>query len=153
MITDLVSAVLVVAGCVFFGAGTMGLLRFPDLNNRLHALVKADNLGLGLLLAGLALQATAAVAVKLVLIWLLALLAASTSSFLLADRPARAGQAQPSPGVALPVELGADDAVAHPGADDVAPGGGAAAHPDHREHPDHPEHPDRPEHQDRQDHS
>ncbi|MGC0141523.1 monovalent cation/H(+) antiporter subunit G [Pseudactinotalea sp. Z1732] len=86
MILDVVSVVLAVAGCAFFGAGTVGLLRFPDLNNRLHALVKADNLGLGLVLAALALQSSVAVAVKLVLIWLLALLAAATSSYLLADR-------------------------------------------------------------------
>lgn len=87
MILDILTVFLVVAGCAFFGAGTVGLLRFPDLNNRLHALVKADNLGLGLLLAGLALQAGPSVAVKLALIWVLALLAAATSSFLLADRP------------------------------------------------------------------
>ncbi|HLS26585.1 MAG TPA: monovalent cation/H(+) antiporter subunit G [Beutenbergiaceae bacterium] len=97
MALDLLSAALVLAGCFFFGAGTVGILRFPDLNNRLHALVKADNLGLGLVLAGLALQGSLAVAAKLVLIWLLALLAASTSSFLLADRPPRTAEGGEGP--------------------------------------------------------
>ena len=40
--------VAVFAGAVFFLAGTVGLLRFPDSLTRLHALTKADNLGLGL---------------------------------------------------------------------------------------------------------
>ena len=52
-----VSAGLVLAGAFFFLAGTVGLLRFPDVYNRLHALTKADNLGLGLVVAGLAIQA------------------------------------------------------------------------------------------------
>ena len=34
-----------------------GLLRFPDVYTRLHALTKADNLGLGCVVLGLALQA------------------------------------------------------------------------------------------------
>ncbi|HSK54939.1 MAG TPA: monovalent cation/H(+) antiporter subunit G [Jiangellales bacterium] len=88
MILDVVSAVLAVVGCAFFVAGTVGVLRFPDLRSRLHAITKADNLGLGLVLAALALQALSpAVAVKLGLVWLLALLASSTISFLLAAEP------------------------------------------------------------------
>ena len=39
--------VAVCAGAFFFLAGTVGLLRFPDALSRLHALTKADNLGLG----------------------------------------------------------------------------------------------------------
>lgn len=86
MTVDLVSVALVAVGCVFFGAGTLGLLRFGDLNSRLHALAKADNLGLGFVVAGLALQAPhPAIAVKLVLIWALALFAAATNGLLLAD--------------------------------------------------------------------
>jgi multicomponent Na+:H+ antiporter subunit G len=40
-------------GVFFFLAGTVGLLRFPDTLTRLHALTKADNLGLGLTMLGL----------------------------------------------------------------------------------------------------
>lgn len=84
MILDILTAVLLVAGCAFFIAGTAGLIRFPDANSRLHSLAKADNLGLGLVLAGLAVQSSPAVAVKLAGIWALALLASATSSHLLA---------------------------------------------------------------------
>jgi multicomponent Na+:H+ antiporter subunit G len=88
---DVLAALLLIAGCGFFIAGTAGLLRFPDLPSRLHALTKADNLGLGLVLAGIAVHlADPAVAGKLVLLWLLALLSASTSSQLLARSALRA---------------------------------------------------------------
>jgi formate hydrogenlyase subunit 3/multisubunit Na+/H+ antiporter MnhD subunit len=42
-------------GAFFFLAGTVGLLRFPDTLTRLHALTKADNLGLGLIMRGITL--------------------------------------------------------------------------------------------------
>ena len=38
-------------------AGSVGLLRFPDTLTRLHALTKADNLGLGLVVLGLMARA------------------------------------------------------------------------------------------------
>jgi len=76
---DLFSVVAVVAGAVFFLAGVLGLLRFPDTLSRLHALTKADNLGLGLIVLGLLPQtAGIAAAGKLLLVWLLVLLASST---------------------------------------------------------------------------
>ena len=50
---DVFTLVAVVAGAFFFLAGTVGLLRFPDTLTRLHALTKADNLGLGLVVLGL----------------------------------------------------------------------------------------------------
>ncbi len=82
---DVVSVMLLLAGTVFFVAGTVGLLRFPDLFTRIHALTKADNVGLGLIVFGLVPQAaSAAIALKLVLIWLLILLASSTMGHLLA---------------------------------------------------------------------
>lgn len=88
MIPDVVAAVLIAAGLVFFTAGTVGLLRFPDLRSRLHALTKADNLGLGLILVGLMLQADSpAIAAKLLVVWMLALIAAATNSALLARGP------------------------------------------------------------------
>ena len=57
ILSDYLSAVLLIAGAVFFLAGTLGLLRFPDVYTRLHALTKADNVGLGLMVVGLAVQA------------------------------------------------------------------------------------------------
>ena len=52
-LADLFTIAAVSAGAVFFLAGTVGLLRFPDALTRLHALTKADNLGLGLVVLGL----------------------------------------------------------------------------------------------------
>jgi multicomponent Na+:H+ antiporter subunit G len=64
--------VAVVAGAFFFMAGTVGLLRFPDALTRLHALTKADNLGLGLIAFGLLPQVLGwLVALKIVVVWLL----------------------------------------------------------------------------------
>jgi len=92
---DLLTITLTGAGIVFFIAGTAGLIRFPDTHSRLHALTKADNLGLGLIALGLAFQAGSFfVIVKLALIWALAILAAATTSQLIAR-------------VALPEALGA----------------------------------------------
>ncbi len=79
---DLATVVFCLAGAVFYLAGTVGMLRFPDILCRLHALTKADNLGLGLLVVGLLFQAaTVAGALKLILIWLLALVASSNTCY------------------------------------------------------------------------
>lgn len=81
------SLILLLAGAVFFFAGTVGLLRFPDVYTRLHALAKADNLGLGLIVLGLLLKAPGvAMSIKLALVWLLALAASAAVSFLIARR-------------------------------------------------------------------
>ncbi len=50
---DITTVMLVAAGVVFFLAGTVGRLRFPNTLTRLHVLTKADNLGLGLIVVGL----------------------------------------------------------------------------------------------------
>jgi multicomponent Na+:H+ antiporter subunit G len=75
----LLSMAAIAGGVFFFLAGTVGLLRFPDSLSRLHALTKADNLGLGLIVLGLALRADGLLAAaKLVAVWLLVLFAAAT---------------------------------------------------------------------------
>jgi multicomponent Na+:H+ antiporter subunit G len=84
-ILELWTVVAVVAGGFFFLAGTAGLLRFPDSLTRLHALTKADNLGLGLVVLGLLPQAgSASAGLKLVCIWLLVLLSGATAGQLIA---------------------------------------------------------------------
>ncbi|MDQ1082000.1 MULTISPECIES: monovalent cation/H(+) antiporter subunit G [Microbacterium] len=98
MIDALVLALLLV-GTVFVVAGTFGLLRFPDLPTRLHAVAKADNLGLGFIVVALVIDVFSrpgdgsplGVALKLVLIWLLALLGTAANSHLLAGH-ARAAE-------------------------------------------------------------
>jgi multicomponent Na+:H+ antiporter subunit G len=86
-VIEWLSMLLLVVGAGFFFAGTLGLLRFPDVYSRLHALAKADNLGLGCVLAGLALQADSlAAALKLLLIWPLVLAASAGVGFAIARR-------------------------------------------------------------------
>ncbi|MCA3219324.1 MAG: monovalent cation/H(+) antiporter subunit G [Burkholderiales bacterium] len=78
-LTDIFSAVLIGAGTFFFIAGTVGLLRFPDTLTRLHALTKADNLGIGLIVIGLLPRMPDAWAAgKLVAAWALILIASAT---------------------------------------------------------------------------
>ncbi len=73
------------AGAILVLAGTLGLIRFPDTLSGLHALSKADNLGLGLVVLGLLPQAgSIAGALKLICVWLLAQLSAATTSQLIA---------------------------------------------------------------------
>ena len=79
------SLALLAVGAFFFLAGTVGLLRFPDSLTRLHALTKADNLGLGLVVIGLLAQVdSVATGLKLICIWLLVLLSGATVSQLIA---------------------------------------------------------------------
>ena len=80
----LFTVISVFLGAIFFLAGTVGVLRFPDTLTRLHALTKADNLGLGLVVLGLLPQVAWPLgALKLIAVWLLALLAGATVGQLL----------------------------------------------------------------------
>ncbi|WP_209424524.1 monovalent cation/H(+) antiporter subunit G [Pararhodobacter sp. SW119] len=82
---DLATLLFTALGLVFFAAGTVGLIRFPDTFSRLHALTKADNLGLGFIALGVAFQAESwAQVARIALIWVLALLAAGAVAQLVA---------------------------------------------------------------------
>jgi multicomponent Na+:H+ antiporter subunit G len=89
---DIFSIVAIVAGAFFFFAGTVGLLRFPDSLTRLHALSKADNLGLGLVVLGLLPRVESLLgALKLVAIWALVLLSGAASAQLIGRALRRRG--------------------------------------------------------------
>jgi len=91
-LADLFTVVAVSAGVLFFLAGVVGLLRFPDALTRLHALTKADNVGLGLVVLGLLPQASSLFeALKLLLVWLTVLLAGATVGQLIARVARQAG--------------------------------------------------------------
>ena len=91
-VADLFSVVAILAGLVFFLAGTVGLLRFPDSLTRLHALTKADNLGLGLVVLGLLPQASGLLAgLKLVAVWVLVQLSSATVAQIIAHALRRRG--------------------------------------------------------------
>lgn len=91
-LTQWLSLGLTLLGMPFFLSGTVGLLRFPDIYTRLHALTKADNVGLGLVTMGAMLQAESwVIALKLLLIWLLILVTSATSCHLVARAALRRG--------------------------------------------------------------
>jgi len=79
------TVVLVGLGVFFYLAGTVGLLRFPDTLTRLHALTKADNLGLGLIVLGVLPHVDGAANIaKLLAIWLLVMLSSADAGQLVA---------------------------------------------------------------------
>lgn len=82
---DLLSGALIIGGLFFYLAGTVGLLRLPDTLCRLHAVTKADNLGLGLLVFGVLLQLADLLSMlKVLLIWILVLAASAAGGQLIA---------------------------------------------------------------------
>lgn len=86
-----IPAAVLAAG--FFTAGTVGLLRFPDLRSRLHALTKADTLGLGFTMLALSLRADSWWQVgKFALIWMLGMTVAAVAATLLATEPVDAAE-------------------------------------------------------------
>lgn len=73
------------AGGFLFAAGAIGLARFPDIYCRLHAVTKADTLGMGFLVAGLCLRADAWSPVAIMgLIWFLVAASSAITCHLLA---------------------------------------------------------------------
>ena len=86
LLVSIFATIAVLAGAFFFVAGTLGLLRFGDTLSRVHALTKADNLGLGLIVLGLLPLADSITdALKLVVIWALVLLGGTTAAQLVAS--------------------------------------------------------------------
>lgn len=86
-LSDAIAVGLMLLGIAFFVTGTLGLLRLPDIYTRLHALTKADNLGLGFTILGLALSnGSVLFAIKLLFIWALVMLSSAAASQLIAER-------------------------------------------------------------------
>jgi multicomponent Na+:H+ antiporter subunit G len=85
-IYEIFSIIFCLCGGVFFLAGTLGLIRFPDTYSRLHALTKADNLGLGFMVLGLVfVSGSVPEAIKLGLIWFLALIGSSSACYFIGN--------------------------------------------------------------------
>lgn len=86
-LANLWTIIFTTSGLFFFAAGTVGLLRFPDVFSRLHALTKADNLGLGLIVLGLLPQMTSLFdAIQIFLTWLLVMIFGAVASYLIANQ-------------------------------------------------------------------
>jgi multicomponent Na+:H+ antiporter subunit G len=92
---DIFSLAAIGAGAFFFFAGTVGLLRFPDSLTRLHALTKADNLGLGLVVLGLLPRAGSLLdALRLIAIWALIQVSSASTAQLIGRALRRRGVAE-----------------------------------------------------------
>ncbi|MCF7979711.1 MAG: monovalent cation/H(+) antiporter subunit G [Chromatiaceae bacterium] len=84
-LANLFTLIVVSLGLLFFVAGVVGLLRFPDPLSRLHALTKADALGLGLVVIGLLPQVSwPFTALKLLALWVLMVIGGSIAGQLIA---------------------------------------------------------------------
>jgi multicomponent Na+:H+ antiporter subunit G len=87
---EYIAMILIASGLIFFIAGSVGLLRLPDLYSRLHALTKADNVGLGMMILGIILiTGDLLTSLKLILVWLLVLASSAASAHLIAQRARR----------------------------------------------------------------
>jgi multicomponent Na+:H+ antiporter subunit G len=89
--TDVVSAVLLLAGALSCLLGAIGLLRLPDLPGRLQAATKPQTLGLLLILAGTALRVGPESAATLVLVGLFQVITAPVISQLVGRSAYRSG--------------------------------------------------------------
>ncbi|MBC7294938.1 MAG: monovalent cation/H(+) antiporter subunit G [Dietzia sp.] len=99
MARDVAIVLSAAAGLLFFTAGTVGLLRFPDLRSRLHAVTKADTLGLGFVMLALSLASDSLwAAATFMLVWVLGMGAAAVSASLLGSGPEAAPEADGAPG-------------------------------------------------------
>jgi multicomponent Na+:H+ antiporter subunit G len=86
MLLDAISWACLIGGAFFCAVGGIGLLRMPDFYTRIHAASVTETLGIGLLLAGLIVQAgTTLIALKLVALGLLAFFASPTATHALAS--------------------------------------------------------------------
>ena len=89
-LTEGLALFLAAVGAFFFCAGAVGLVRLPDVYSRLHALSKADNLGLGFIVIATMLLADSPLeVVKLAMVWLFVLVASSSLCVLIASEAYR----------------------------------------------------------------
>ncbi len=90
---DILAVLAIFIGLFFFLSGSIGLLRLPDLFSRLHALAKADNVGLAFIALGIIiLEPNVYNDIKIVVIWLLVMAASAVSSHLIASHSLREKQ-------------------------------------------------------------
>lgn len=89
---DILSMILILPGAFFVLAGTIGVIRLPDLYTRLHAASLVDTLGCLLIIAGLILQSGfTLVTVKLVLVLGLILFTSPVATHALAKAATHGG--------------------------------------------------------------
>ncbi len=88
---DFLAYLFIVIGITFDLFGCVGLVRLPDVYNRLHATTKCDTLGAGLLLLSLALQSSLAVGIRLALLAVFILVTNPTAAHVIAKAAYKTG--------------------------------------------------------------
>jgi len=91
LLFDLISLISLIGGLFFLFVGTVGLLRLPDVFNRLHATTKCDTLGAGLVLFSLALQSVPIVGIRLVLVVVFIIITNPTAAHVIARAAYKTG--------------------------------------------------------------
>ncbi len=92
MLIDILSFILLIIGSIFVLAGTIGVIRLPDLYTRLHAASIVDTLGCMALIAGMVLQAGfSIVTIKLLLVLALIFFTSPVATHALAKAAAHGG--------------------------------------------------------------
>lgn len=93
MILDALAVLLLGAGLFFHGVAALGVVRMPDFYTRLHAVSKAETLGVLLTLAAVALWAgPGLIAVKVIFVAIFIFLANPTSAHAIGRAAFRTGQ-------------------------------------------------------------
>ena len=93
--TDVLSAVLMLAGALSCLLGALGLVRLPSLLSRLQAATKPQTLGLFLILAGTALRVDLESAATLLLVGLFQVITAPVISQIVGRSVHRSGGVRP----------------------------------------------------------
>lgn len=96
---DIIVTILLIIGLLFYTAGAIGILRFPDFYSRLHPAGKLDTAGLVLTMSALALHSALAdfslgallTALKILLIVVFIFLTSPTATHAIVDAGVRAG--------------------------------------------------------------
>ena len=96
---DIIVTVLLIIGLLFYTAGAIGILRFPDFYSRLHPAGKLDTAGLVLTMSALALHCVLAdfsldallTSLKILLIVVFIFLTSPTATHAIVDAGVRAG--------------------------------------------------------------
>ncbi|HCY84446.1 MAG TPA: sodium:proton antiporter [Desulfobacteraceae bacterium] len=97
-IIDIIVAFLLVSGFIFFLGGAIGIIRMPDFYSRLHPAGKLDTLGIGAMVAGLAVYnlhhfslTALLVSGKMLLIVFFVFMSSPTATHSIVDAGMRAG--------------------------------------------------------------
>mgnify|MGYP001816923161 CR=1 FL=1 len=93
---NIIIAILLACGLLFFTGGTVGIIRFPDFYSRMHPAGKLDTFGQVMTIGTLALYVAAShgsllTALKIVLIVVFIFLTSPTATHAIVDAGVRAG--------------------------------------------------------------